>query len=141
MERNYTNYSAEGIVKNKSRARLVQKTIENYIYKSNLGFSVLQKVWFDDLQGGKGVIKKLADIDKKNEQNYYIEDPIILRDGTKIAICNQWGKDNFSTFITHARLLGFEINIESAYTEEHDIKKDVLKEKDMTLTLENQLIV
>ena len=70
MERNYTNYSAEGIVKNKSRARLVQKTIENYIYKSNLGFSVLQKVWFDDLQGGKGVIKKLADIDKKNEQNY-----------------------------------------------------------------------
>lgn len=141
MERNYTNYSAEGIVKNKSRARLVQKTIENYIYKSNLGFSVLQKVWFDDLQGGKGVIKKLADIDKKNEQNYYIEDPIILRDGTKIAICNQWEKDNLSTFITHARLLGFEINIESAYTEEHDIKKDVLKEKDMTLTLENQLIV
>jgi len=114
MERNHTKYSVRGIVKNKTKARLVLKTIENYIKKSNMGFSVLKKVWFDDLQGGKGVFKKLADIDKKNEQNYYIEHPIILRDGTEIAICNQWEEKNLSNFIFHAKLLGFEIKSETS---------------------------
>ena len=114
MARDCDNYPTKGIVKNKTKARLVQKTIENYINKSNMGFSVLKKVWFDDLQGGKGVIKKLTDIDKKNEQNYYIENPIILRDGTEIAICNQWEDKNLSNFIFHAKSLGFEIKPETS---------------------------
>ena len=63
-------------------------------------------------KAAKEVIKKLADIDKKNEQNYYIEDPIILRDGTEIAICNQWGDKTIYQLLLHMRdSLGFEINI------------------------------
>ena len=109
MVKDDTKYSVEGIVKNQGTGRLVQKIVENYIDKSKMSFSVMQKVWFDDLQGGKGVIKKLTDIDKKNEQNYYIDAPITLSDGTKIAICNQWGKENSLNFILHARLLGVNI--------------------------------
>ena len=82
-----------------------------------MSFSVLQKVWFDDLQGCKGVIKKLTDIDKKNERNFYIDAPITLSDGTKIAVCNQWGKENLSNFILHARLLGVDIKAEDTHLE------------------------
>ena len=39
MERNHTNYSAERHCKKQNaELGLVQKTIENYIKKSNLGF-------------------------------------------------------------------------------------------------------
>ena len=109
MVRGDTKYAVKGIVKTLSKSRLVQKIVENYSYKTKMSFSVLQKVWFDDLQGGKGVIKKLTDIDKKNEGNYYIDAPITLSDGTKIAVCNQWGKESLSNFILHARLLGVDI--------------------------------
>ena len=109
MARDYTKYAVKGIAQNLCKARLVQKIVENYIEKSQMSFSVLQKVWFDDLQGGKGVIRKLTDIDKKNESNYHINTPITLGDGTKIVVCNQWGKENLSNFISHARLLGVDI--------------------------------
>jgi hypothetical protein len=81
-----------------------------------MGFSVLQKVWFDDLQGAVGVIKKLTEVDKKNEQNYDMNDPITLSDGTKIVVCNQWGKENLTNFISHAKLLGLNIKVESSQT-------------------------
>ena len=116
MARDYTKYAVKGIAQNLCKARLVQKIVENYIEKSQMSFSVLQKVWFDDLQGRKGVIKKLSDINKNNARYYYINAPITLRDGTQIFVCNQWGVENLSTFISHAGLLGFEIKSERAMT-------------------------
>lgn len=115
MVRGNTTYAVKGIVKTLSKSRLVQKIVENYIYKTKMSFSVLQKVWFDDLQGNKGVIRKLTDIDKKNERNFYIDSPITLSDGTEIVVCNQWEQENLSNFILHAGQLGFEIEEESAF--------------------------
>ena len=111
MVRGNTTYAVKGIVKTLSKSRLVQKIVENYSYKTKMSFSVLQKVWFDDLQGGKGVIRKLTDIDKKNESNYHINTPITLGDGTKIVVCNQWEQENLSNFISHARLLGVDFKL------------------------------
>ena len=113
MAKDFTKYSVEGIAQGLGKARLVQKIIEDYSEKNNLNFDDLQTVWFDDLQGGKGVIKKLSDIDSQNERNYYTDSPITLSDGTKIAVCNQWGKDNLSNFILHAGLIGYVIKAES----------------------------
>ena len=80
---------------------------------------MLQKIWFDDLQGAKGVIRKLTDIDKKNESNYHINTPITLDDGTEIVVCNQWGKENLSNFILHARQLGVDVKTEGSQLELH----------------------
>lgn len=113
MAKDFTKYSIDGIAHGLGKARLVQKIIEDYSEKNNLNFDDLQTVWFDDLQGGKGVIKKLSDIDSQNERNYYTDSPITLSDGTKIAVCNQWGKDNLSNFILHAGLIGYVIKAES----------------------------
>lgn len=110
----YPKSPYSGLLKNPNRSRLVQKTIKNFIDTSKMGFSVLQKVWFDDLQGAVGVIKKLTEVDKKNAQNYDMNDPITLSDGTKIVVCNQWGKENLTNFISHAKLLGLNIKVESS---------------------------
>ena len=109
MVRANTTFVVKGIVKTLSKSRLVQKIVEHHIYNTKMSFSVLQKIWFDDLQGDNGVLRKLTDIDKKNESNYHINTPITLGDGTKIVVCNQWGQENLSNFILHAELLGFEI--------------------------------
>ena len=112
-----TKHSIKAKVKKQSNSRLVQKIVEHYIHKTKMSFSVLQKVWFDDLQGGKGVIRKLTDIDKKNESNYHINTPITLGDGTKIVVCNQWEQENLSNFISHARLLGVDVKTEGTHLE------------------------
>ena len=113
MAKDFTKYTIEGVAQGLGKARLVQKIIEDYIKKNNLNYDDLQTVWFDELQGGKGVFKKLSDIDAQNERNYYTDTPITLSDGTKIAVCNQWGKDNLSNFILHAGLIGYVIKAES----------------------------
>ena len=110
-----TKHSVKVKVKKQSNSRLVQKIVEHYIHKTKMSFSVLQKVWFDDLQGTKGVIRKLADIDQKNEPNFYIDAPITLSDGTKIAVCNQWEQESLSNFILHARQLGVDIKTEGTH--------------------------
>ena len=110
-----TKHSIKVKVKKQSNSRLVQKIVEHYIHKTKMSFSVLQKVWFDDLQGNKGVIRKLTDIDKKNESNYHINTPITLGDGTKIVVCNQWEQENLSNFILHAGQLGFDIEEECTF--------------------------
>ena len=110
-----TKHSIKAKVKKQSSSRLVQEVVEKYIVKTKMSFSVLQKVWFDELQGVNGVIRKLTDIDKKNERNFYIDSPITLSDGTEIVVCNQWEQENLSNFILHAGQLGFEIEEESAF--------------------------
>ena len=113
MAKDLTKYSVAGIANGLGKARLVQKVVEDYSAKMKMSFSDLQEVWFDDLQGGNGVIRQLSDIDDKNKIRYYVDSPITLSDNSKIAICNQWGKHNLPNFILHAGLLGYEIVPES----------------------------
>jgi uncharacterized tellurite resistance protein B-like protein len=112
MAKDFTKYSVEGIDKGLGKARLVQKVVEHYVSQMDMNFEELKEQWWDNIQGGKGIIRMIADIDASNERNYYIDAPIKLKDGTKIAVCNQWGKENFSNFILHAGLLGYVIKAE-----------------------------
>ena len=113
MAKDLTKYSVLGIANGLGKARLVQKVVEDFTTKMKMSFSDLQEVWFDDLQGGNGVVRKLSDIDDKKKIRYYVDSPITLSDNSKIAICNQWGKHNLPNFILHAGLLGYEIVPES----------------------------
>lgn len=112
MAKDFTKYSVEGIENGLGKARLVQKIIVDYTSKNQVSYDALKVVWFDDLQGGKGVFRKLSEIDEKNERNYYLDAPITLSDGSLIAICNQWGKDNLANFILQAGLNGYVIKAE-----------------------------
>lgn len=109
MARDYTKYNVEGVGSNLNKARLVQKIIEHHASSFEGAYQEFLEIWFDNLQGGKGVCKALSEIDEKNERNYYIKEPITLSDGTKIAVCNQWGV-NIVSFIAEAEKLGYKIS-------------------------------
>jgi hypothetical protein len=113
MAKDFTKYSIEGIAQGLGKARLVQKVVADYASKMNMNYEELKEQWWDNIQGGKGIIRMTSEIDEKNERNYYIDAPIKLKDGTEIAVCNQWGKENFSNFILQAGLLGYEIKADS----------------------------
>lgn len=104
---------------------MVQKIIEDYTAKNDVNYAKMLEVWFNDLQGGKGVFKKLSEIDEKNERNYYIDAPISLTDGTKIAVCNQWGKENLANFMLHAGSLGYKIIADSDEVEANEENNEV----------------
>lgn len=110
MAKDLTKYAVLGIADGLGKARLVQKIIEDCSKKFQGSFEELKVLWPDNLQGGKGVFCMVSEIDDKNERNYYIDSPITLKTGSKIAVCNQWGASNFPQFIHHAKQLGYFIN-------------------------------
>lgn len=112
MAKDYTKYNVESVGSNLNKARLVQKIVTHHAGSFDGNYQAFLEIWFDDLQGGKGVCKALTEIDAKNERNYYIKEPITLSDGTEIAVCNQWGKENLSNFLLHAGTLGYVITTE-----------------------------
>ncbi|MEN9002815.1 MAG: hypothetical protein ABF242_10920, partial [Flavobacteriales bacterium] len=134
MARDYTKYNVEGIGTNLSKARLVQKIVEHHASSFEGAYPAFLEIWFDDLQGGKGVCKALSEIDAKNERNYYIKEPVTLSDGTEIAVCNQWGKENLSNFLLHAGTLGYVITTEgeqAAISESEEVVAENTPEDDI----------
>lgn len=112
MAKDFTKYQIEGIAENLNKARLVQKVITHYCENENPDFEDLKLTWFDDLQGGKGVVKLLSEVDEKNTRNYYVDAPIQLKDGSIVVVCNQWGKDNLANFVYMAGFHGYKITTE-----------------------------
>lgn len=109
MARDYTKYKFSSWKKGVGKSRMVFKVVEDYTRTMNMNYEELKKQWWDNIQGGKGIIRMVSEIDAKNERNYYMKEPVTLSDGTNIVVCNQWGKENFSNFILHAGLLNYEI--------------------------------
>jgi len=127
MAKDFTKYNVEDVGSNLNKARLVQKIVTHHASSFKGTYQAFLEIWFDDLQGGKGVCKTLSEIDAKNERNYYTKEPVILSDGTELAICNQWGKENLSNFLLHAGTLGYVITTEgddNATSEPEEIRTE-----------------
>ena len=147
MARDFTKYSlkdSQGVIaKELGKGRLVKTVISNFIDRfRNPSYDFLKDYWPDNLQGGKGVIRLISEIDSNNERNYYIDSPLTLNDGSKIAVCNQWGKHNLPNFILHAKSLDYDIVPENnnlfkseAMPSKHDEAKTIIKEVSVGLEL------
>lgn len=48
-----------------------------------------------------------------------------MTDGTKIAVCNQWGKENLANFMLHAGSLGYKIIADSDEVEANEENNEV----------------
>ena len=138
MAKDYTKYKFEDWKKGIAKSRMVQKVVEHYASTMDMNYEELKEQWWDDIQGGKGIIRKVSEIDSKNERNYYINAPITLKDGTKIAVCNQWGKENFSNFILHAGLLNYKIIADVA--DENEVSDEELTQEKVS-TVEEKLAI
>lgn len=110
--RDKTKYLYEGKILPKNR--LVLAIIKDYTTKHlQINLKDLQSIFDKSLQGSLMVvddlenIKKITDYQKRYFSNE--QDLITLKDGTIVAVCNQWGIFNIKKFIMVANNLGYKI--------------------------------
>lgn len=106
-----THYIFNG--NNYCKNRLVLAVIKEYVKKNqNCTVDQLIEAFPDKLQGSHGVLreKNLAiKTCKDYRKRYFVNDPVQLKTGDVIYVCNQWGIENINKFINRAKQLGFEI--------------------------------
>jgi hypothetical protein len=118
--RNSDKYKFNGSIYAKNR--LVLAVVKKYVEDNpNATFSILKNKFPDKLQGSNwGVFTSLADaenvIKTTNYKRHFIrpEEIITLVDGSKIAVCTNWGSGkngNIERFIMNARNLEYKIDI------------------------------
>ena len=95
-------------LKNRLDLEVVKKYVSEH---SGITFDELRDVFYDKLQGSFGVVRMKSDIEQQKQIRYFYkdEDTITLDDGTKVAVSNQWGKDNIKAFVILAKSFGYEI--------------------------------
>jgi hypothetical protein len=90
--------------------RYLALAIVSELAKNVIGFDELKDLLPDSIQGTKrGVFKSFGEAENYESEHggkrYFLEDPITLKDGSKIAVCNQWGIDNIPRLINAVKNL------------------------------------
>lgn len=108
-QRDKTRYMFDGKVLSKNR--LVLSVVKQYVKDSNPNFAQLQQAFDKSLQGSLGVVEKMANAKmvKDCAKRYFVNDAFVLKDGTKVVVCTQWGIFNIVKFIKQANMLGYNI--------------------------------
>ena len=110
--RDKTKYLYEGKILSKNR--LVLAIIKDYTTNHlQINLKDLQSIFDKSLQGSLMVVDNLENIKKRTDyQKRYFsneQDLITLKDGTIVAVCNQWGIFKIKKFLMVANNLGYKI--------------------------------
>lgn len=107
--RDKTRYMYEGKVLPKNR--LVLAVVNQYVKDYNPDFNELQQAFDKSLQGSLNVVEKMENAQKIKDcaKRYFVQDSFVLKDGTEVVVCTQWGIFNIIKFIKQANLLGYNI--------------------------------
>ena len=108
MSRDYSKYSVNGVGENLNKRKLVLKIVQDYVKKNSPSYDELKKVFPDDLQGSKGMIRNVS-TDKYDANRFFYNDQINVQDQICV-VSNQWGTENTQRFIDYATELGYSIN-------------------------------
>lgn len=105
--RDKTRYMFENKIYPKNR--FVLAVVEKYILENNPTLGEIRQVFDKSLQGSLNVIETL---EKANEikdagKRYFMNNPFLLKDGTKVVVCTQWGIFNIVKFEKVASNLGY----------------------------------
>lgn len=100
--------------------RIVLNFIKFYVSKNqNTTYEDLCDKFPRYIQGSFGVIKKVNDLNESDkgykrankQPNFFLDEPITLKNGCKIVVCNQWGNGgsdtNFESFIRIVNKLNY----------------------------------
>lgn len=101
-----------------SADRLVYKVIKSYVetQETDINLYQLSQAFPNKLQGFIGVANKFYDVvtqyDGKPNKYHFIDEYELLdlQDG-KVAVCSEWGSHNIDGFVSKARSLGFDIQV------------------------------
>ena len=130
MARDYTKYNVGGVGEKLNKRKLVLKIVQDYVQKNNPSYDQLKKVFPDDLQGSKGMIRNVGS-DKYDANRFFYNDQIKVNDQTCV-VSNQWGTENTQRFIDYATNLGY--SIEKVEIEKSNITKS--SEDDISIDFE-----
>tara|TARA_B100002019_G_scaffold58108_1_gene49945 strand:- start:233 stop:1111 length:879 start_codon:yes stop_codon:yes gene_type:complete len=108
MSRDYSKYNVDGVGENLNKRKLVLKIVQDYVKKNTPSYDELKKVFPDDLQGSKGMIRNVS-TDKYDANRFFYNDQINVQDQICV-VSNQWGTENTQRFIDYATELGYSIN-------------------------------
>ena len=91
--------------------RLVLAVVNQYVKDHNPDFIELQQAFDKSLQGSLNVVEKMENAQKIKDcaKRYFVQDSFVLKDGTEVVVCTQWGIFNIIKFIKQANLLGYNI--------------------------------
>jgi len=109
MARDYTKYAVNGLAEGLNKRQLVLRILQNWVERSNPDLSSLTESFPPTIQGSLGVFQVLSEI--RDPSRFNMKEPLVLADGVKIAITNQWGQENIQNFILRATELSYEITI------------------------------
>jgi hypothetical protein len=107
--RDKTRYMFEGKVLPKNR--LVLAIVSKYVKDNNPDYASLLQAFDKSLQGSLGVVEKIENAQKITDaaKRYFLSDSILLKDGSEVVVCTQWGIFNIIKFIKQATMLGYKI--------------------------------
>ena len=139
MARDYSKYNVSGLGEKFNKRQLVLKIVQDYVQKNNPSYDQLKKVFPDDLQGSKGMIRNVGS-DKYDANRFFYNDQIKVNDQTCV-VSNQWGTENTQRFIDYATNLGY--SIEKVELEKSNITKSSSQNLsvDIELRRDNQELI
>ncbi|MDA8669432.1 hypothetical protein N9L60_00605, partial [Flavobacteriales bacterium] len=139
MARDYSKYNVVGVGEKLNKRKLVLKIVQDYVQKNNPSYDQLKKVFPDDLQGSKGMIRNVGS-DKYDANRFFYNDQIKVNDQTCV-VSNQWGTENTQRFIYYVTNLGY--SIEKVEIEKSNITKSSSQNLsvDIELRRDNQELI
>jgi hypothetical protein len=108
--RDKTRYMFENKIYPKNR--FVLAIIEKYVLDCNPTYEQLKTIFDKSLQGSLNVIEIFENAQKRADCNkrYFMQNPIVLDDKTKVVVCTQWGIFNIVKFEMVASNLGYNFD-------------------------------
>lgn len=117
MARDYTKYNVEGLGENLNKRKLVFTIVKDWVSKNNPTFEELQNAFPDEVQGGKGFIRKESEV--TDPKRFNMREPLKIKNGAHVVVSNQWG-DNIEDFIVKSEKLGYKIFKADIFVAERD---------------------
>lgn len=109
--KDFSMYEFNGAVYNKRD--LVLAVVKKYVRDNCIDdFNKLKSIFPNELRNasstGKGVVSLESEVNDKDKgigenshKRFFVEDPIVLKNGDVVLVCTEWGRDNIDKFIKH----------------------------------------
>lgn len=120
MAKDYTKYTVEGLGENLNKRQLVFTIVKDWAAKNKPSLEDMQNTFPDDIQGSKGFVVKASEV--KDAKRFNMQEPLSIKNGTKVVVSNQWGTENVSRFMPVAEKLGYSV---TAVTKTEDTSSNV----------------
>ena len=107
MARDYTKYTVEGLGENLNKRQLVFAIVKDWAAKNKPSLEEIQTTFPTETQGSKGFIVKASEV--IDAKRFNMEEPLTIKNGTKVVVSNQWGVENIEPFLDLVKGLGYDV--------------------------------